>query len=295
MKKLIKMLPPKAVTAMLVAAALLLLSGSVGGTRAALTYYSDTYSSEISMQHIGVTLLELGQEDGEEWREVSKRDYTGGNTWREQKGSLLEGMRKTVDGKQAPLEIGKVYKEQMKVRNTGAIGEYVRVTVYKYWMDENGNKLTTQDTSESLAEGTEAGKDSENPPLDASMIDLKFTDSGDWQIDPSATTPERTVLYYYKPLAVGEETTNFTDSLTIKREIANKVTTTETETTTTAGDETITTKTNVSTYAYDGKQFHIDVEVDAVQDHNAEDAILSAWGRSVTITDTANGPVLTLD
>lgn len=38
-----------------------------------------------------------------------------------------------------------------------------------------------------------------------------------------------------------------------------------------------------TTYDYDGKQFRVEVEVDAVQDHNAEEAILSAWGRNVTV------------
>ena len=31
-------------------------------------------------------------------------------------------------------------------------------------------------------------------------------------------------------------------------------------------------------YKYDGVEFHVDVEVDAVQTHNAQDAIKSAWG-----------------
>ena len=32
------------------------------------------------------------------------------------------------------------------------------------------------------------------------------------------------------------------------------------------------------TYKYDKYKFHIECEVDAVQEHNAEDAMLSAWG-----------------
>ena len=31
-------------------------------------------------------------------------------------------------------------------------------------------------------------------------------------------------------------------------------------------------------YKYDGVEFHVNVEVDAVQTHNAQDAIRSAWG-----------------
>jgi len=36
----------------------LLASSSVGGARAALTYYSETYTSRVQMYDIGVTLLE---------------------------------------------------------------------------------------------------------------------------------------------------------------------------------------------------------------------------------------------
>jgi hypothetical protein len=50
-------------------------------------------------------------------------------------------------------------------------------------------------------------------------------------------------------------------------------------------------KTITTSYDYDGWQFCIEAAVDAVQDHNAEDAIKSAWGRDVTIS----GGTLQLD
>ena len=43
--------------------------------------------------------------------------------------------------------------------------------------------------------------------------------------------------------------------------------------------------TILTTYDYDGVKFQIEVEVDAVQEHNAEDAIWSAWGKRVTFQD----------
>ena len=39
------------------------------------------------------------------------------------------------------------------------------------------------------------------------------------------------------------------------------------------------------TYAYQDAVFAIDVEVDAVQTNNAEKAILSAWGKEVSIDE----------
>ena len=58
----------------------------------------------------------------------------------------------------------------------------------------------------------------------------------------------------------------FADTISIDKQIAE--------------DVTITTKDNIitTTYKYDGVEFHLDVEVDAVQTHNAQDAIMSAWG-----------------
>lgn len=41
----------------------------------------------------------------------------------------------------------------------------------------------------------------------------------------------------------------------------------------------------MTTYDYDGISFQIEVEVDAVQEHNAEDAIWSAWGKRVVFHD----------
>ena len=45
-------------------------------------------------------------------------------------------------------------------------------------------------------------------------------------------------------------------------------------------DAAVETKRNTvtTTYKYDGVEFHVDVEADAVQTHNAQDAIKSAWG-----------------
>lgn len=265
MKRLKKILSPKAATVMLAASALLLLSGSVGGARAALTYYSDTYRSQMSTQNIGVTLLEKGEAD-EDWRPVSYRNYKDGE-WeisgnRENDGKLLTGM--LAEGEE--LKIGKIYSEELRVENSGTIGEYVRVSIYKYWTDENDNKIRFV----------------EDEPLDPGMIELKLNTT-DWIVDKEASTAERTVLYYSRPLSAprkeeGEDsgssvTSSFVESVSVNRDVMKIVT------------EKRENDTIKSTYVYDGKKFQIEVEVDAVQDHNAEDAILSAWGRNVTIED----------
>lgn len=253
--------PRTTVVAFGLAVALLLFS-SIGGTRAALTYFSETYASRVQMSNIGVTLLEKSDKD-KEVREVSKRDYSDSSngTWSENTGTLLEGM---LD-KGEELKLGKKYKEELSVRNTGDIDQYVRVNIYKYWVE--GNKK----------DGEEAGK---IVNLDPGLIELNLVNTsdqgGDWIVDSEASTKERTVLYYSKLLPAGSETTPFTDTLKIDNIIASKVT--QEVKVEENGRKTITT-----IYDYDGVRFCIEANVDAVQDHNAEDAIWSAWGRRVTV------------
>ena len=159
-------------TILLAAAAVLLLASAVGSTQAALTYYSETYTAGTTLYHIGVTLVENE-------RDVSWRDYIAEAEWKEHTGKLLEYMLE--DGEE--LVLGKHYDEALTVRNTGGIDTYVRVILTKSWQDENNVKNTT---------------------LSPDMIDLNILagDNG-WIIDESATTPERTVLYYTKILPVG--------------------------------------------------------------------------------------------
>lgn len=80
----------------------------------------------------------------------------------------------------------------------------------------------------------------------------------------------------YSFLPAGVSTALFADSLTIDSMVASKVTQ---ETSTQDGYTTITT-----TYDYDGLQFAVEAKVDAVQEHNAQDAVWSAWGKKVTIS-----------
>jgi hypothetical protein len=110
------------------------------------------------------------------------------------------------------------------------------------------------------------------------LIDLNLVNLGsDWILDESASTPERTVLYYNRVLNAGDTTPLFADTISIDDSLAVKVTQ---KVETLGGYTTITT-----VYDYDGVSFCIEAEVDAVQEHNAEDAIWSAWGRRVNISD----------
>ena len=235
--------------------AVFVLIAIIGVAHAAMTYPNETYGSEVSMNSIGVSLVENGTL-------VSHRDYTGrNNEWDVSEGALLTHMLDETGGE---LEFGHTYNEQLNVYNSGNMDEYVRATVYRYW--ENPNKLNDK------------GKPVKMTNLDISLIDLHLlADNGNgWTIDPYSINSERTVLYYQRILPVGESTPLFADTLTIRdndgtEAIFGKATTTS------RTDENGNTIYTI-TYEYDDIRFILKVDVDAVQTHNAADAIKSAWG-----------------
>lgn len=236
----------KVTTILLAAAAVLLVTSAVGSTRAALTYYSDNYVAEVNVHEIGVSLIENG-------KEVVATNYgQSDDNEASYKGSLLADM--LAEGE--AFVLGKTYDEKLAVGNNGTIDSYVRVILTKSWVDAEGKKDTT---------------------LDPALIELNILEANGWVVDEAATTAERTVLYYTDVLGVGETTPIFADTLKVNENISTKVY--ETKTTDENGYTTITYE-----YAYDGYTFFLEAEVDAVQTHNAEDAIKSAWGVDVTVS-----------
>jgi hypothetical protein len=246
MKKFREFLSKPVVTVVLFALALLLLgSSTVGGARAALNIQSEYYNSEVEVYNIGVALLEK-QADGE-YSMVSGKDGLMGADSEIQAEIAKDG------GK---LLVNRVYPEVLAVRNNADIHEYVRVSVYKYWMtqDADGNWVKT-------------------PEMDSKWIHLNFVEGDGWTIDdtPGSTTEERTILYYAERLDPnGGETTPFLESISIDKDAIRQVT----ESQTTVGNTTIIEWE----YVYNGNRFCIEVLVDGVQDHNVDQAKLSAWG-----------------
>ena len=265
----------------LVAVGLLLLSvGSIDSVRANFLFTSEEYTAEVNMQDIGITLNENGEAVSwrDYWGKDNKDDPSKDGKWDEENGALLTKMLDTEKGEE--LVLGKSYPELLTVTNSSGkhtktgIDEYVRVTLYKYWKDPDGNKVTT---------------------LSPDLIDLNLLagEGQDWIVDEKLSAQgdkyrERTILYYTKPLKVGETTSPLSDKLTIDSAIGTKVKQTDVKKEEKNG-KTYTTKSTV--YEYDGYQFMIEAQADAVQVGNAEDAIKSAWGREVTI-DKENGGVL---
>ena len=143
------------------------------------------------------------------------------------------------------LKIGKKYTEEVKVVNNSnpdtGYSEYVRVVVRKSWF-KDGKKQTA---------------------LDPSLINIE-TASG-WILNNDESTEEMSVYYRTSPLPCGEEVP-FITAVTIKDEVTSFVT-------------NIGTETEIrNVYKYDDESAYIQLQADAVQTHNAKDAIFAAWG-----------------
>lgn len=229
---------------LLSASIILLLLSTVGSARAALTYYSENYEMEVTVSSIGVTLNENG-------KPVSFRNYLQ-NDWSDSgSGQLLQNM---LAGGET-LVPGRNYVEKLSVTNSGAIESYVRVVLCRSWQKENGQKDTE---------------------LSPALIEINLKEGSGWVVDEKASTPERMILYYTKALPVGESTSDLCSSLRISPDILSEVTEEITDQT----SEGMVIKTS---YKYDGYWMNLEAEVDAVQAHNAEKAIKSAWGVDVVI------------
>ena len=224
MTKLRRLYRSRAATMLLfVLAALLLLGSTIGGARAALTYYSDNFNSELKLT------------DGM----IGRINTPGGST------NLLAGLPESV-------QPGRRYDTALTVTNASSIDAFVRVTVYKYW-EKNGAKQYD---------------------LDPALIQLSFGDG--WQEDLTARTDERTVLYCRQMVPAGTTTGAFLQAVTVSDGVLQRVTQTE------SGPKDHITVTSV--YDYNGASVCLVADADLVQTHSAEAAILSAWGRAVTVS-----------
>ena len=256
-------------------AVVLLFAGSVGGTQAALQIYSSDYISAFELDHIGITLYENGTP-------VSFRNYgdaAASGFTEKQDGDLV---LKTLEDDPS-FQIGRKYPFVITCKNTGTIDHYLRVTVYKYWVQVGEDeKFGLKGWFHGLSSDTvkQLDNDKHNP----ATIHLGYNgsegyNSSAWAKDPDSSTAERDVYYYTGILPVGGETAPLFDTLWVDSSVAKSVIT-----------KTVGSLTTY-TYAYDGYGFVVQAEADAVQTHNAKAAIRSAWGlQSDAMTSQMNIP-----
>ena len=178
---------------------------------------------------------------------VSPKTYDDqGDATTNGEGKLLQNLLKEDE----KFVLGKTYDEKLAVENSGNIDTFVRVVLTKSWQDKEGK----------------------NVDLSPALIELGFNQDG-WVINEAQSTDERVVLYYTKVVESKKTTPDFMKTIRISNQLSTMYTKVEDE------------KTIKYQYTYNGYTFTLDAEVDAVQTHNAKDAIKSAWGIDVNVND----------
>lgn len=266
---------PMGTTLMFMVAVLLLMTGTIGGVRATPQIFNPDFAyGGVELDQIGITLVE--SVDGE-WTNVSWRDYdkdsesfvVNSNSSDPKMGVILQNLDNMIPAGEQ-FKIGYAYPDVLAVKNSGTIPEYVRVTIYKYWVAEDPE--TGEKTRFDVYDSN--GEDILNK-----LIELNFPEGNGWVRDPDPTTntAERTVLYYkYKVPSATTATdpddiyTNpFITTVRIKDEILDY-------------GEKVYTNTDKTAWTWswvaDGLEFRIEAWADGVQDHNARAAMKSAWG-----------------
>ncbi len=152
-----------------------------------------------------------------------------------------------TDEKIAP---GKKYDSKVSVKNTGAANEYVRVVVRKYWTDNKGKNTT----------------------VDPSLIELEPAAPSGYSWKAVVKTPEETIYYLNNQIA-GGATVDLFKSVRINEKVATNGRIIYDD----PQKEGTTTTINYR-YEYEGLKFNVEAEVQAVQTHNAAQAIKSVWG-----------------
>lgn len=251
-------------TALIILGVILIAAGAIGSfaAGAGMDFESDSYRASFYMNHLQVHLLENG------------RDVCGGENTLDGEskvtGELVGYLGYESEDKLGGFEPGKMYKEELAAGNGQDIPIYVRMTVSKYWLDpETKEKITT--LSPDLIGLSYSGKE--------------YNDSA-WVINEQESTEEASTYYCRAQVPAGKSSAPLFNRLVIDGSIADDY-----EISTDKNEETGVT-TYTYTYRYDGSAFMIKADVQAVQTHNAADAVKSQWGvENVTV----RGGKLTVD
>lgn len=260
-------------SALLIAAALFMVGGTVTGARAAFMAQSDLYRAEFYVNHLQVFLLENGAYACDLNGDRKPDNTIDGST--KVTGTLASklGYKNTADGKETlgTVDPGRAYEEVIQARNGQDVPEYVRLTVRKYWTktDNDGNTVKATDLSPALIKFSYKGSDYNNSK---------------WVLGESST--ESATYYYRTPLNSKADTEPLFDTLTIDKKVMPDMhmpTADELKSPEYADYVTVTQTNSGATvytynYKYDGYTFYIEADVQALQTHNIQDAIHSQWG-----------------
>ena len=264
----------KRTLALLVAAGLLLSVGTVTGARALPNIISDRYNAHFYLNHLQVHLVENGEDACGEVNTLDGDQKVTGTLLAKERGHEIGY---TDDDNLGSVEPGKVYREEIAARNGQDISQFVRITVRKYWVktDENGKVKTTTDVS-----GNKVPV--KTTTLKPSQIHLMYDgkdgfNSSKWFTIDKNNTEESSTYYYSELLPGGVDTDLLFDQIKIDASVAARE------------KDPVVTKEDGRTiftyvYKYDGCAFYIEADVQAIQGHNAQQAIESQWCHDIEAT-----------
>ena len=267
MKKKVKF--SKRTMALLVAAVLLFAGGGVAGTRAALNIQSELYRAHFYLNHLQVHLLENGKDVCGEQNNLDGTSKVTGN--------LATSLGYKSISEPGTIEPGKLYEERIAARNGNNIDEFVRLTIRKYWVQTE----KAEDGTYTIKKN-EKGEPVKVENMDPAWIHLTYEGSEDgntgaWAENKSEATAESRTFYYRKDLDPKADSAELFDKIMIDKQVAKLGKVDEKK----EGNKTVYTYI----YKYDGCAFFIEADVQAIQTHNASQAIKSQWGVSNVTAD----------
>lgn len=200
---------------LLIALASIAVIAALGGTYAAFVSSSDPVRKTVSASSLGIEI-----EQGE---------------WKADPGQAEAVENGVVFSGGVP---GQEISGSIAVKNTEDQDAYIRVAVYRSWLDD-GEKVT-------------------DGSLDVKEIEYGWEDAGtadQWIVQSDEEDPEVTYFYYKRPVRSGESTETIMDYFTILKRTIDQ---------------------NQNQYADKGVK--LEFEADGIQTVAAEDAMLAEWG-----------------
>ena len=147
------------------------------------------------------------------------------------------------------------------------------MTVRKYWVETDGKGNVKKDAEGNPMKTTALSPDQIRLTYGKDNPSKKARDeynSEAWTINNDESTTESSTYYLKQALDGGADSALLFDRVMIDGSLAKKGKVTESK----DGDYTVYTYE----YEYDGYAFFIEADMQAIQTHNAQDAIHSQWG-----------------
>lgn len=223
------------------------LTGAVGATQAALSFESEQYQARMAQTHLGVALMEQSGASeeaivvnvGDEGTRLKFEGSKEGKLLQQMSGEGEDATLVVLDGDKQMIP-NKPYTEKIFAKNASNMSEYVRLTIRKYWVDGDGNKLYNADPA---------------------LIELGVAKDSGWKLSEAESTDEMLVFYFAGALEAGATTPAVIDSIKLSSAVVE------------ANDRL------KALVGEDGNtQICLAAEVDAVQTSHVADAVKSAWG-----------------